>query len=251
MRAPPCDACGQRLPWSSSWAGVEGVPTEGHPETPRPPLPSGPPRQSPRVRDDLTPPPQGFGPPLAVVPSPGQVPQTTGRPLPPPHGPSVGRVRGDRLRPSSLQRLACQEEVAHRRRPRAPAAGCWQPLRRSCPRSIRLVLTPYRRVAAVLPPPAVRAARPWTTRAMGVFHGARGGGRGSEPARAQGAPGARGRGAPPCLGSGRWASWLCPFPEGHRRGNPVLLSSSRPSEAAAEEQDATRSPRPAKSPVRV
>ena len=250
VRAPPCDAWGQRLPWSSSWAGVEGVPTEGTPETSLPPRPSGPPRQRPRVRDALTPSPQGCGPPRAVVPSPGQVPQTTGRPRPPPHGPSGGRVRGDRRRPARLQRLACQEVVAHRRRHRAPAAGCWHPLRRSCPRSIRVVLTSYRRGAAVLPPPAVRAARPWTTRAMGVCHGARGGGRGSAPARAQGAPGARGPRGATVPRVRRWASRLCPFPEGHRRGNPVLLSSSRPSEAAAEAQDAPRSPRPAKSPGR-
>src|SRR4029450_3072673 len=51
------------------------------------------------------------------------------------------------------------------------------------------LLTPYSRVAALIPTPSVRAARTCTTRAMGVFNWAMGVWRVSEKDRAQGANG--------------------------------------------------------------
>ena len=239
VRAPPCDAFGHRLLRASSWAGAPGLPPQLTPEPPRPPRPVGPQRQSPRVLDDLTHEPPGFFQPLACLPCPGPGPQHTGRPLPPPHGPSWGRVRGHLLRHAGVQRLACHDRLQPRRRQGAQAEGFLQPLRRSGPRALRFLLTLYSRGAALLPPPAVRAARTCPTRARGVFNGARGVGRVADKDRAQGAQGARVRGAPPGMGEGRWASRLVPFQEGQRMGGNVLLASSRHGEASAPEHDAT------------
>jgi len=191
--APHWAACGQRLLRASSCAGAPGWTTQLTPATPRPPRPVGPPRPLPRWRDDLPHALPGFFPPRAFVPSPGHVPQNTGRPIPPHHGPSWGRVRGNRLLPSGVQRIACHDRLQPRRRQGAQAAGFLPPRRRSGPRSRRCLLTLSSRGAALSPPPAVRAARPGTTRARGVGNGAMGGGRKKTVPRGHKGTGAEGR----------------------------------------------------------
>ena len=52
--------------------------------------------------------------------------------------------------------------------------GLFKPLRRSCQREILFLLTPYRRGAALIPTPSVRAERTCTTMAIGVFKWAMG-----------------------------------------------------------------------------
>ena len=86
---PHFDAFGQRLPWSSSFAGVEGLTTEFKQETPIPPLPIGQQRQITRLLNDLTQQPHGFFQHLAIFPSTVHVPQKTGRPIHQHHGPSL------------------------------------------------------------------------------------------------------------------------------------------------------------------
>jgi len=103
---PYFDAFGQRLLGSSSFASAQGLTTQLKQETPIPPLPVGQQRQITRLLDDLTPEPHGFFTHLAVFPSTGHIPQKTGCPIHPHHGPSLGRVWGDLLMHSGGQLIA-------------------------------------------------------------------------------------------------------------------------------------------------
>ena len=252
MLASPFDALGERLLWAASFAGAPGCPPQRTHALPLPPLPIGQERQIARVLADRTHETHGFLQALAVLPSPGQLPQKAGRSSQQDARPALRRIWSPRLVDACRQLIPCkhlqEKRLGHSQQPQS----FLKPLRRSGQRERRGFLTPYRRVAAWRPPPSGSAARTGPTRAMGVFNWARGGGRVAAKVRAQGAPWDRGRGAPHGLGEVRWASTFFPCQEGHRMwGHVIILSSRRQGYGSAEEPDATPPRRPTKLLVSV